>query len=298
MFISSKVFTGAPSFYRLSEMALMLIVIVGLSGTLLVAMSNRRELLVAAALMGSALALIVWLNRSPSAIYNAVDSWIVRFSVTRYLNASDVFALSVSLLTGLVMARLKPVSNWRHASLVTVLILFALLPTARLVTKNVTTDHETIRLSRPSYLGPRDIEDVGRWLEENLDSRSLLATNFLCGDDRIAECTNSSSQIECPRTEPALMASWALTALSKREFVYLSQFWDSETNYYALHQLSTNLGNNLSSASVLQLERAGVSHYVASRTHSDADVWRILRDTAKFSTENFAVVVLQDLSKL
>lgn len=298
MFISSKVFTGAPSFYRLSEMALMLIVIVGLSGTLLVAMSNRRELLVAAALMGSALALIVWLNRSPSAIYNAVDSWIVRFSVTRYLNASDAIALSVSLLTGLVMARLKPVSNWRHASLVTVLILFALLPTARLVTKNVTTDHETIRLSRPSYLGPRDIEDVGRWLEENLDSRSLLATNFLCGDDRIAECTNSSSQIECPRTEPALMASWALTALSKREFVYLSQFWDSETNYYALHQLSTNLGNDLSSASVLQLERAGVSHYVASRTHSDADVWRILRDTAKFSTENFAVVVLQDLSKL
>ena len=298
MFISSEVFTGAPSFYRLSEMALMLIVIVGLSGALLIATSNRREVLVAAVLISSALALIIWLSRSQSATYNAVDSWIVRFAITRYLNASDAIALPIILLAGLVMAKLKPFSNWKRASLVTVFVLFALLPTARLVTKNLTTDNETIRLSRPSYLGPRDIEDVGRWLEVNLDSRSLLATNFLCGDDRIAECTNSSSQVECPRTEPALMASWALAALSKREFVYLSQFWDSETNYYALHQLSTKLGNDLSLASVLQLERAGVTHYVASRTHSDPEVWRSLQDMSRFSTENFAVVELRELENL
>ena len=91
------------------------------------------------------------------------------------------------------------------------------------------------------------------------------------------------------------MASWALTALSEREFLYLSQGWHYKVTYYFSHQTSTRLGKELSLSAARELQELGVSYYVASREHTNSAVWPRLRDAADFSTEHFVVVSLASL---
>jgi hypothetical protein len=234
-------------------------------------------------------------SRSPSEIYDFADSAIVRIPFTRYLNASDAVALISIGLAAFALGRTKLFVGQRWKSLLAALFLVSLLPLARLAQGNFQGEVEPIRLSRPVYLGPEDIEELSVWLHRNTREDALIATNFLCSEDRIDECTEANAREECAQREPVLMASWALAALSKREFLYLSQFWDNEQNYYTLHKISTGLGSELSSTSLSQLESAGVTYYVASRAHTNVKVWKLLLEQSSFATTNFVVVALEDL---
>jgi hypothetical protein len=292
LFISSAVFTGAPSFYRLSEMALMLFTAIGLAAAL---DASRKLTLALLLVLGSALVLIIRLNMSPGQLYDAVDVFIVKFEFMRYLNASDVIALSSALFLAFVFAALPTWRSIRLRFLLALLCLVSLVPIGRLATKSWTSETDPVRLSRPSYFGPADIEQVGDWIRDNTSFGTLFATNYLCMDDRIGECIRSVEEIKCPRRQPAQMASWALAALSRREFLYLSQFWDLETNYYFLHRLSTDLGSSLTEASVSELQHVGVDFYVASKDHTSPTVWQQLSASAEFATPNFLVVSLSEL---
>jgi hypothetical protein len=297
LFISSAVFTGAPSFYRLSEMALMLFTSVGLGAALNAISESRKLTMLTALVVVGALVLIVRLNTSPGRLYDIVDVSIVKIELFRYLNAADVIALTSAL--GLA-ALIGILPYWRPIParfLLALLCLVSLVPISRLATKSWTSETEPVRLSRPSYFGPADIEQVSDWIRRNTSFGTLLATNYLCMDDRIGECIRNTEETRCPRREPAQMASWALAALSRREFFYLSQFWDLETNYYFVHRLSTGLGSNLSESSVAELRRVGVEYYVASKPHTNSLVWQELTSYAEFRTENFLVVSLSNVER-
>jgi len=91
------------------------------------------------------------------------------------------------------------------------------------------------------------------------------------------------------------MAGWALSALSKREFLYLSQGWNTKTVYYFDHQRSTRLGSEVSIDAIDELRKQGVEYYIASVNHTDLRAWQQLRSAAEFGTENFVVVYLPKL---
>ena len=295
LLISSAVFTGAPSFYRLSEMALMLFTSVGLAAALNAISSSHKLTILTVLVSVCALMLIIRLNWSPGQLYDIVDVFIVKVDLLRYLNAADVIALTSALLLAILIAAIP---YWRPIPSRTLLIwlcLLSLVPIARLATNSATSETNPVRLTRPSYFGPSDIEQVSDWIRGNTSFGTLLATNYLCMEDRISECIRNTEETRCPRREPAQMASWVFAALSRREFLYLSQFWDLETNYYFLHRLSTDLGSSLSESSVSELKRAGVDYYVASKDHTNPVVWQQLVSDAEFKTENFVVVSLSNL---
>jgi hypothetical protein len=161
-----------------------------------------------------------------------------------------------------------------------------------------TSSVDVTRLSRPADFGPADIEQLADWLKKNTTSNALLATNFLCPSDRLVECSDSTAAIACAREQPALMASWALAALSKRDFLYLSQSWSSRPHDYFLHQQSVSLGVDLSVESIRGLQDNGVSFFVASRDHTSPRVWSQLRNGAVLATDHFVVVSLKQVTSL
>jgi len=295
-YITSGVGSGAPSFYRLSEMALMMIVALAIS---FVCVSGAVRPSVSAMLLVAAVAIHL-ASRGPSAAYDQVDSLVVNVSFLRYLNPSDVIALALVAVAAVFIARTRMLGSESdsrlHKFLLAAVVLIALLPLVRLASDSAVAETDPTRLARPADFGPADIEDVGHWLQHNTEPGTLLATNYLCPDSRIDECTAPPTKAECPRTEPALMASWALAALSKREFYYLSQMWDTHSSYYLEHLTSTRVGNEFSPSAVEALKDTGVSYYVASREHTNPRVWPILRDAAELRTEHFAVVSLRKLS--
>jgi hypothetical protein len=291
-FVSSGVGSGAPSFYRLSEMALMIFVALGVA-TALAHTAVRLRILV---LLFVIAVTIAGLTQGPSSAYDAVDRLLVGFSPLRYLSASDLMAICLAVVVALVLARFRVFGSSQARYATACLVLLSMLPVGRIVFTSATTENDTTRLSRPADFGPQDIEDVGRWLRENTSFGTLLATNYLCPNGRLDECTRETPEIACPQHEPSLMASWALMALSKREFLYLSQGWDSNTLYYFIHRTSTRLGAELSPSAVNELENLGVSYYVASRQHSHPRVWSQLLSSAAFTTDNFAVVSLAKLA--
>ena len=91
------------------------------------------------------------------------------------------------------------------------------------------------------------------------------------------------------------MAGWTLSALSQREFYYLSQGWESRTKYYFLHELSTRLSSDVSKDAVRALQLQQIDYFVAARTHTDPQTWSVLRSNAEFTTVNFAVIDLATL---
>ena len=293
-FVSSGVGSGAPSFYRLSEIALMLFIALGVAVTL--SQDDTRLRLVP--LLFVLALLTTWLSEGPSRAYDSVDRFLVGFPPLRYLNASDVMAITLAIAVALVLAKLRLFSGSSARYAITSLVLVSMLPVGRMVFTSATSENDATRLSRPADFGPQDIEHVGQWLRENTSFGTLLATNYLCPNQRLDECTREKPEKACPQHEPSLMASWALTALSRREFLYLSQGWDSNTLYYFIHRTSTRLGSELSPSAVSELESLGVSYYVASRPHSNPRVWSQLLSSAEFSTNNFAVVPLAKLASV
>jgi len=290
-FISSGVGSGAPSFYRLSEMALMVVVALGVA-SLLASHSVRARELAVLALIATAAALV---SRSPSRIYDKVDSWLVSIRPLRYLNAADVIALVFVCVAGLIVARLSLFRRWPWRMLTVVMVLVSITPITRMVVASATATTPVGRLARPADFGPSDIEDVGRWLQSNTSRDALIATNYLCSTSRLDECTRSKPLFECPKTQPVLMAGWALSALSKREFLYLSQGWNTKTVYHFDHQRSTRLGSEVSIDAIDELRKQGVEYYIASVNHTDLWAWQQLRSAAEFGTENFVVVYLPKL---
>jgi len=272
-FVSSGVGSGAPSFYRLSEMALMLVVSLGVASLLTLRAVRAREL-TALALIATAAALV---SRSPNRIY------------------ADMIALVFVCVAGLVVARLASFRRWPWRMLTVVMVLVSITPIARVVVASATATTPAGRLVRPADFGPSDIEDVGRWLQSNTSHDALIATNYLCPTSRLGECTRSKPLFECPRTQPVLMAGWALSALSKRDFLYLSQGWNTKTVYYFDHQRSTRLGSEVSEDAINELRDRGVEYYIASLDHTNPRAWQQLRSSAEFRTENFVVVSLPKL---
>jgi len=289
--VSSGVGSGAPSFYRLPEMALMLVVLLGVT-TILVSQAIRpRELVV----LGVVSIVSALMSRSPSGIYDRVDEWLVSLSPLRYLSASDVIAISTACLGGYAVTRSELFKPWKWRVLTVVTIVVSLTPLTRMAVASVTESTQIERLSRPADFGPDDIEQLGKWLRANTEPDALLATNYLCPIDRQDECTRTMPQIECPKNHPSLMAGWALIALSKRDVLYLSQGWDTKTIYYFEHRRSTHLGSEVSREAIDELRAEGVDYYVASLDHTDPRAWRELRSSAEFASQNFVVVSLSNL---
>jgi len=291
-FVNSDVGSGSPSFYRLPEMAVMLVIAIGLAAALVnTSLSNG--------IIFAAVAIALLANRvgqGPGDIYDWVDSILTSSRFSRFLNATDVTALVIALVAGVMLSQLprfraRPA---RHA--VMVLLLVSLLPMTRIGLKSWNAEPAAEHASRPAYLGPADIEEVSTWMRENTKFGTLYATNFLCPSYRLDECSREKPEIVCARRHPVLFASWALTALSRREFLYLSQDWSKGNNYFS-HRLSTQLGSEVSLAAVDALANQGVDFYVVSRIHSNPRAWSLLRDAAEVSTENFALVSLSRLQR-
>jgi len=264
-----------------------------------IVLSENRIQLRAVVVLVAIAAAITLASRGPSEIYDRVDSLLVSVSFLRYLNPADVLALCLVAVTSTLVTRTRLLTNtseMRYGGLALgALLLVSLLPVARLVTDSATSKIDSTRLSRPADFGPGDIEEVGDWIRQNTEPGTLLATNYLCPENRMSECSKPPTIVECPRTEPALMASWALTALSHREFYYLSQMWDLHSSFYLEHMTSTRLGNSLSRLAITDLKDVGVTYYVASRDHTNPQVWLRLLDSSELQTEHFAVVSLKKL---
>jgi len=289
--VSSPAVAGASSFYRLSEMALMLVVALGVASLLASHAVRARELAVLALIDISA-ALV---TRSPSRVHDQIDSWLVSTRPLQYLNAADVITLVFVCIAGLVVARLSLFGHWPWRFLTVIMVVVSFTPISRMAIASTSVTTPAGRLARPADFGPSDIEDIGRWLQSNTSRDALLATNYLCPTSQLDECTRSRPLFECPATQPVLVAGWALSALSKRDFLYLSQPWNTKTGYYFDHELSTRLGGEVSEDAIDELRERGVEYYIASLDHTDSRTWQQLRSAAEFGTENFIVVSLPKL---
>lgn len=294
-FVSSGVGSGAPSFYRLPEMALMLFIamVIGLVVTKATVPISGLALAIGLTLVA------VIVSVGPSRVYDAVDALLVKTSPLRFLSASDAIALLLLLVAAVVVVKYSSrlFGSAPLGYVVACLVFVSVLPVARMTYASATSDIDTVRLSRPADFGPVDIEQIGDWLQKHTSKDSLLATNFLCPPNRLEECTDSTTAISCAKEQPALMASWALAALSRRDFFYLSQSWHYRPLHYFMHQLSTRLGSEVSVQSIRNLQDEGVSYFVASREHSNPQAWTLLRAKTVFATEHFAVISLEELKK-
>ena len=221
-FISSGVGSGAPSFYRLSEMAMMLIIGLGLAGVLSVHPVKTVWGI------GIGVVAIVATATSQQLDYGTdrIGNFFLEFAPLRYLDPTDALALVLAAIGALALAQF---GLFRGVSLRRLLICFCvigMIPAAQSVAASASAETSALRQSRHEVLfGPQDIEDVSRWMQQETVFGTLFATNYLCGPDRLDECTRTSPQTQCPLHEPALMAGWTLSALSQREFYYLSQGW-------------------------------------------------------------------------
>lgn len=286
--ISSSVGSGSPSFFRLSEIGLMLFTSLVLAFAIR-EYSSRILLTLVPLTYG-----IVAAGWSPGSAYDAVARGLVSVTFLKYLNASDAIAVILAVIVAMLFYA-AAIRGRKPTHFVAVLLsVVCLFPVARTTSVSLLSTTDPIRTSRPTDFGPSDIEEVANWVRENTAEDTRLATNYLCPTDRLGECSGSDSASRCPSREPLLWSSWMLVAFSKRDFVYLSQWWDNKNHFFE-HELSTGLGKNPTSDTLRQLEEADVSYYLASRVHSSSGAWQLFREVAVFETKNFVVVPLAAL---
>jgi hypothetical protein len=291
-FVSIDADLGAPAFYRLSEMAMMLVVGLGLAGVLSV------HPVKAVWSTGIAVVAIAATVTSQQLDYGTdrIGSFFQEFAPLRYLDPTDVLALVLAAIGALVLAQFGLFYGVSFRRLLVCFCVIGMVPTAQSAAVSATAETSALRQSRPEvFFGPQDIEDVSRWMQQETAFGTLFATNYLCGPDRLDECTRTRPQTQCPLHEPTLVAGWTLSALSKREFYYLSQPWELRTKYYFFHELSTRLSSDISKDTVRALQVQQIDYFVAARTHTDPQTWSVLRSNAEFATVNFAVVSLTTL---
>jgi len=291
LLVSSGVGSGAPSFYRLPEMAMMMVILLALA----VLLSTKRITASVMALLSAVTFVAVQLSvrwELPSDLLGPV---LLQFVVTQYLSSLDVAILMFAVVGAACVAVVVSRSERLIAIAAATCCVVSLVPIANLVSEPAEPEESVLRMSRPEFLGPADIEDVSTWLRNHTANDAVLATNYLCDEDRIDECRRSSPSTMCAFREPVLTASWVLPALSKRDFLYLSQGWDVRPRSFILHEISTRLSNEISRPAIEALVARGVSFFVASRAHSNQDSWRVFVANASFTSKNFAVVDLEAL---
>jgi len=240
--------------------------------------------------------LVALTSQQLDSVSEQMGSLLASFALLRFLNPTDVLVVVLAAVGALVLAVFGLFRGRSLRGLLVVFCVVSLVPAARSVVTSATAETPPERQSRPeAFFGPQDIEAVGSWIREKTEFGTLFATNYLCGPDRLEECTRVTPQTQCPVQEPTLMAGWALSALSRREFYYLSQAWELRTNYHFVHELSTRLSSDVSEDAVRALQLQQIEYFVAAKNHTDPQTWSILRSNADFATANFAVVSLATL---
>lgn len=288
-FITSGVRSGAPSFYRLSEMGLMMLVIAGV----IVVIGQRTRTWKLSLAVSPMLVIAVAAGRI-DLIYDSADRILTRFPLTQFMSAFDVVAMTIVVVSAFIAVRVGSSARRVRDMILLSFTLLSLVPASQLIISTLEEKPAPERMERPDYLGPADIDLVGRWIRENTEFGTVLATNFLCPSDRLPECFDSNPQLSCQGRHPVLMASWALAALSKREFLYLSQGW-TEDNLCREHHHSVQLGSTALPSDLHLLISEGVNYYVASRIHTNPTVWDSFARVAELRTANFLVVSLSRL---
>lgn len=197
--------------------------------------------------------------------------------------------------------------QWLVASTV---LLPALIVARRLLDRRVSLSHVVflgfvavgvwnLQFSRPfatdvddtlvaNVIGPNDVFDVGRWLNENTSSSSLIATNYQCRPTEFVRCTSLDGVGE---GHPRATANWMLMAESRREFFYLSQPFYNPPDMRMLHEVSIAPGTQ-NVPEFDSLVKRGVDYYVACRECSSPQAWQQLTMRAVFSSPNFVVIKL------
>lgn len=249
-----------------------------------------------------------------------------RFSVPRAwltLTSAAIFAavhINVRAITGAFLddyvdgsfGRLQGIFTpsflqWLVASAV---LLPALIVAGRFVDRRVSLSHVVflgfvaigvwnLQFSRPfatdvndslvaNVIGPNDVFDVGRWLNENTPSSALIATNYQCRPTEFVRCTSLERVGD---GHPRATANWMLMAESRREFLYLSQPFYNPPDMRMLHEVSIAPGTQ-NIPEFDSLVKRGVNYYVACRECSSPQAWQQLTKRAVFSSRNFAVVKL------
>lgn len=288
--ISTDVGSGSPSFYGLSEMAVVLVIAIALAALLV--RSGLSPALAAVLMIVATIANVV--GQGPGDVYNSVDGVLTQFRYLRFLDSTNVVALFLGVGVAALLSRLKISRSLPGRYVLLTIGIISFLPMTRIGVENWGVPPLTERESRPVYFGPPEVEDVGVWIQKNTDFGTQFATNYLCQSSRLDECAQIEAKLLCPQQHPVLFAGWSLTALSRREFLYLSQGWSKE-NYYTSHLASIQLGKLVSPEAISALQVAGVDYYVASRPHSTPEAWSILSETAEYRSGDFLVVSLARL---
>ena len=100
-FISSDVGSGAPSFYRLSEMAMMVIIALGFSFAW-----SQLQAPVSVFFVAGGLSLLIYsIGQLPSILYDTVDAVFVASRVLRFLSPTDGIALVLASLLAILVSR-------------------------------------------------------------------------------------------------------------------------------------------------------------------------------------------------
>jgi len=292
-FVSASVATVAELFVQLGEVGVVIFIAVVLCSA---TTKMQRHQSVIVGLVGVSLGVML-ATKPIDWIDELVSPYFARLEFSRFMPSVAVIALTVGSSFAVLVAQLYAPLNVPLRRVIAIFVVVSLLPFAGQIQNSVVWDPPVEQLSRPEFLGPPDIEDIGRWLQENTSQEALLATNYLCESSRLAECSRVVDSKQCPRDNPSLMASWALTALSEREFLYLSQNWVDKPHYFQLHESSTRLSSALGDEDIDQLLRRGVTYFVASRMHTSSNNWNSLLAYASFTSENFVVVDLETLRK-
>jgi hypothetical protein len=288
--ISTDVGSGSPSFYGLSETAVVLVIAIALAA--LLAGSGLSPALAAVFIVVAAIANVV--GKGPGDVYNSVDTVLTQFRYLRFLDSTNVVALFLSVGGAALLSRLGRFRSLSGRYVHLTLGIISFLPMTRIGVENWGVPPLPERESRPAYLGPPEVEDVSVWMQKNTEFGTLFATNYLCQSSRIDDCARDEVNFQCPDQHPVLFASWSLTALSRREFLYLSQGW-SEGDYCAYHLESSQLGRSVSLEAISALQTVGVDYYIASRLHSASEAWSILSGFAEYQAGDFLVVSLPRL---
>lgn len=294
LLVSSGTYSGASSFYVLPVMGMMTVILLALAVLL-----STKTIKTSAFAMSSIMALFaVQLGTQWDLLSDPLGPILLRSVVSQYLSSLDVAVLILAVAGAVCVASVMSRRNWFTGMAAATCCAVSVVPAAHLISEAAKTEDSVLRTARPSdYLGPADIEDVAVWLREHSAIDTLIATNYLCTEDRVDECRRSSASTTCASKTAELPAGWVLPALSEREFLYLSQGWFIRPRSVVLHDVSTRLGSEISQSSIDALVVRGVNFYVASREHSSQVSWRKFIENASFVSENFAIVSIGELRR-
>lgn len=291
LLITSGVGSGAPSFYRLSEMAVVTLVLLALR----ISWSARSAMGLALTVFLGVAFVAVQAGMRLEFLSDFVGPLLLRVNILQYLDSADVIAVLLSVFGGLLISQVLFRRGLAIGLAAAACFAIGSIPTAQLVSETMSPEDQSLRATRPEFLGPSDIEAAAAWLRQHTKFETLIATNYLCDGARMDECLHSNPDRECAYRQPVLTASWVLSALSQREFMYLSQGWHNRPSSYFLHEASTRLGSEVSASALDELTSRNVELFVASREHSSPQSWAQFGRRGLFASEHFIIVDLDDL---